>query len=115
MNSIRRPGGEDSVEMECREEMTSKYLVLTNEAERAGHSREGTSMHLGSREGMEDILWETMILGMWLLIWGCPNSQPVVTISIQCLAAILNCYITWCRENSPWHDGQRSIRNLLRT
>lgn len=36
MNSIKRPGGEDSVEMECREEMTSKHLVLTNEAERTG-------------------------------------------------------------------------------
>lgn len=89
MNSIRRPGREDSVEVEFREEvldyreeMTSKCLVLTNEAERK--ERERTSKHLGSREGMGDTFCETTIAGMWLLRWSCPKSQSVASVSRLC-------------------------------
>lgn len=77
MNSIGRPDRGDSAEVDCREEMMSKHLLLTNEAKsRVGWlSREGTSKYVCSRKSMGDIFWETMILGMWLLILGCPNSQ----------------------------------------
>lgn len=81
MNSIRRSGREDSVEVDYREEMTSKCLVLKNEAE--SKERVGTSKQLGSREGMGDTVFETAIAGMWLLRWSYPKSQSVASISIQ--------------------------------
>lgn len=79
MNSIRRPGREDSVEVDYREKMTSKCLVLTNEAEKK--EREGTSKQLGSKEGMVDTNFETAIAGMWLLRWSCSKSQSVASLA----------------------------------